>query len=152
MHQFSTCFTVLSIFFLFVLAAPLSFDQALDKRDTQSGTGTWFYDGMGACGYDNSNSDRIVAISSQIYGAGANCNQVSVLACLIPTSHVILQWVYVTNTENEQAAYGMMRDECQSCASGDLDMSIGMFEQLGDLSTGVLPITWYFMPVGWSPP
>ena len=34
MHQFSiVMFTVLSIFFLSVLAAPLPFDQALDKRD-----------------------------------------------------------------------------------------------------------------------
>lgn len=37
MHQFAITFTVLSIFLLSVLAAPLPFDQALGKRDTQYG-------------------------------------------------------------------------------------------------------------------
>ena len=39
--------------------------------------GTWFDVGLGACGEWNVNSDKIVAISSQIYGSGGNCNQVS---------------------------------------------------------------------------
>jgi hypothetical protein len=62
----------------------------------------------------------------------------------------------------------MVRDECQSCAADNLgilrsnffpiqflsnvpDMSQGLFEQLGNLDTGVLSIEWYFMPWGWSP-
>ena len=31
------------------------------------------------------------------------------------------------------------------------DMSPGLFEQIGDLNTGVLSISWYFMPTGWAP-
>ena len=31
------------------------------------------------------------------------------------------------------------------------DMSPGLFDQIGDPNTGVLPISWYFMPVGWAP-
>jgi expansin (peptidoglycan-binding protein) len=34
--------------------------------------------------------------------------------------------------------------------TGVQDMSPGLFEQIGDLSAGVLPISWSFMPVGWS--
>lgn len=32
------------------------------------------------------------------------------------------------------------------------DMSIGLFQQIGDLSTGVLGISWEVMPAGFSPP
>ncbi|KAG8214725.1 RlpA-like double-psi beta-barrel-protein domain-containing protein-containing protein [Butyriboletus roseoflavus] len=112
MHQFTIIFTVLSIFCLSVLAAPLPSDQALGERGERYGRGTWFYDGWGACGFYNANSDLIVAISAQIYGTGANCGQ----------------WVRVTNTQNGNTAFGMMRDECQSCGPQDLDMSIAMFE------------------------
>lgn len=61
----------------------------------------------------------------------------------------------------------MVRDECESCGPDDLgmpmplfwmrsligiqDMSTGLFEQIGDLSTGVLSIAWEYMPSGWSP-
>lgn len=38
--------------------------------------GTWFDVGLGACGDYDTNSDKIVAISSHIYGSGGNCNQV----------------------------------------------------------------------------
>lgn len=57
---------------------------------TTSHQGTWFYDGLGACGYYNTNSDPIVAISAQIYGTGGSCNLVSVLSRAMPVSHVVL--------------------------------------------------------------
>ncbi|KAI9462228.1 RlpA-like double-psi beta-barrel-protein domain-containing protein-containing protein [Boletus coccyginus] len=124
MHPFSVIFTVLSIFFLSVLAAPLPLDQSLAKRS--SGQGTWFYDGLGACGYTNSGSDPIVAISSQIYGSGGYCNK----------------WVSITS--NGKTVSAQVRDECPGCGPGDLDMSIGLFEQFAALSVGVLSITWSF--------
>jgi hypothetical protein len=38
--------------------------------------GTWYEVGLGACGYDDTDSESIVAISAQIYGSGGYCNQV----------------------------------------------------------------------------
>ncbi|KAF9236492.1 RlpA-like double-psi beta-barrel-protein domain-containing protein-containing protein [Melanogaster broomeanus] len=135
MYQLTTLLIVLSAFFLSVLAAPLPDAKSLDKRTTHYGRGTWFNVGEGACGDWNVNSDSIVAISAQIYGSGGNCGQ----------------WVHVTNTANGKSAYGLTRDECESCGAGDLDMSPGLFEQIGDLSTGVLSISWNFEAMGWSP-
>lgn len=80
----------------------------------------------------------------------------------------MFQWVEVTNTANGKTAYGLVRDKCPGCGQYGLggptlhvvagcllirvqDMSIGLFEKLGDLNTGVLPITWHFMPKEWSP-
>ncbi|EIW81336.1 barwin-like endoglucanase [Coniophora puteana RWD-64-598 SS2] len=112
---------------LLVLAVPLPNNVELNKRDYW-GQGTWFNVGEGACGDWNQNSDSIVAISSDIYGDGGSCNQ----------------WVEVTNTQTGASAWGQIRDECPSCDSGSLDMSPGLFQKLGDLSTGVLQIQWNF--------
>jgi len=131
----------LYMFFVAICAAPIPSDetdgiaQALDKRVTHYGQGTWFYPGLGACGYTDGNDDPIVAISADIYGSGGNCDQ----------------WIYITNTDNGHTTYGRTRDECESCAAGSLDMSPSLFEDLGNLDTGVIPIEWSFMPMDWSP-
>ncbi|KAH7913975.1 RlpA-like double-psi beta-barrel-protein domain-containing protein-containing protein [Hygrophoropsis aurantiaca] len=139
MSQIALLFIILFASLFMALAAPMPLDVSsspdLAKRVTHTGRGTWFDVGLGACGENNVNSDSIVAISSAIYGNGGNCGQ----------------YVHVTNTANGKSAYGMTRDECPSCSSGSLDMSPGLFEQIGDLGTGVLEISWNFMSKEWSP-
>ncbi|KAH0839487.1 hypothetical protein J3R83DRAFT_299 [Lanmaoa asiatica] len=114
MHK-SIFITALSAIFLSVPVVPLPFDRALDKR-SYTGRGTWFNDGLGACGYNNNPSDPIVALSTQLYGSGAECNR----------------WVRITNRATGKTAYWH-------------DMSAGLFEQLGTLAEGVLSISWDFM-------
>jgi len=127
--------------FLTIYAAPIALDekvetrQELDKRVAHSGRGTWFYPGLGACGFTDTSSDPIVAISSQRWANGVNCNQ----------------WMMITNTANGKTAYGRTRDECPSCGADSIDMSPALFQQLGSLSTGVLQVTWDFEPMGWAP-
>lgn len=123
-------FSLCAIIFT-VMAAPIP----PSKRTTHSGKGTWFEVGTGACGYTDSDSDPIVAISAQIYGSGSNCDQ----------------WIHITNTDNGYSAYGRTRDECESCSSTSLDMSPGLFEELSTLDTGEIPISWHFMSKDWSP-
>ncbi|EGN98056.1 hypothetical protein SERLA73DRAFT_182923 [Serpula lacrymans var. lacrymans S7.3] len=135
MYSFALFFITLCMSLVATFAAPIDVNSTLEKRITHWGRGTWFNVGLGACGEYNVNSDPIVAISSDIYGSGGNCGQ----------------WVHVTNTATGQSAYGMTRDECPSCAAGSLDMSPGLFEQIGDLNTGVLSISWNFMNKDWSP-
>ncbi|TFK86861.1 hypothetical protein K466DRAFT_491971 [Polyporus arcularius HHB13444] len=107
-----------------VLASPIN----LEKRITHTGRGTWFDVGLGACGKTNVNSDKIVAISSAIYGSGGNCEQ----------------WMHITNTANGKSAYGLVRDECPGCGASDIDMSPSLFEELGSLDTGVLKVSWHY--------
>ncbi|CCM05937.1 uncharacterized protein FIBRA_08176 [Fibroporia radiculosa] len=120
-----------------VSASPVTASTAvLDKRTTHTGRGTWFDVGLGACGYENVNSDPIVAISHDIYGGGGNCNQ----------------WIHITNTANGVSAYGQTRDECMGCDATAIDMSPSLFESLGaDLSVGVLTVEWNFMNKGFDP-
>ncbi|OJA19622.1 hypothetical protein AZE42_03872, partial [Rhizopogon vesiculosus] len=101
---------------------------SLERRTTNTSEGTWYEVGLGACGYNDTDSDPIVAISAEIYGSGGYCNQ----------------WVEITNTDNGKTASGQVRDKCPSCDSGSLDMSFSLFEQLSTLDTGRIPISWYF--------
>ncbi|EIN12950.1 hypothetical protein PUNSTDRAFT_97936 [Punctularia strigosozonata HHB-11173 SS5] len=119
-----------------VSAAPTASNETevLDKRTTHTGQATYFYVGLGACGYTDTDDDAIIAISSDIYGSGGNCNQ----------------WIKITNTDNGNVAYGKTRDSCPGCDSTSLDLSPSLFKQLGDLDDGVLPIKWHFMSKEWS--
>ncbi|KAI0725545.1 RlpA-like double-psi beta-barrel-protein domain-containing protein-containing protein [Fomitopsis betulina] len=109
--------------------------QHFSKRDN-TGDGTYYDTGTGACGYTDSNNDPIVAISHVIYGDGESCNQ----------------WVQITNPANGKSQYGQVRDECEGCAQDDLDMSPSLFQSLGeDLSVGRFQIEWHYMDKDWSP-
>ncbi|THH27880.1 hypothetical protein EUX98_g6315 [Antrodiella citrinella] len=127
-----------SLFCTLCGASPLAVNGTsgtLEKRVTHTGRGTWFNAGLGACGDEDSNDNPIVAISSQIYGSGGNCNQ----------------WMTITNTKNGKVASGKTRDECEGCGKYDIDMSPSLFEQLGSLDTGVLSVSWHFEAKDWSP-
>ncbi|RPD62744.1 hypothetical protein L226DRAFT_568551 [Lentinus tigrinus ALCF2SS1-7] len=106
-----------------VIAAPSSFE----KR-SRTGRGTWFEVGLGACGEYNVDSDKIIALSSDIYSNGKYCNDK----------------VTIKNTANGKTATATVRDECPGCGANDIDMSPSLFEELGDLDTGVLTVTWDF--------
>ncbi|KAF7299603.1 hypothetical protein HMN09_00965700 [Mycena chlorophos] len=138
------------------LATPLPVPQALERRVTHVGRGTW-YDPSGSegnCGYWDSDSSPVVAISLARYDAnnGANCNQASLSSS--PSERVSFprqQWIQITNTANGKVAYGKTRDSCVSCDTSSLDMSPSLFEELAPLSTGEITISWHFMNADWSP-
>ncbi|RPD64630.1 hypothetical protein L226DRAFT_565391 [Lentinus tigrinus ALCF2SS1-7] len=119
------------------LAAPApATPEMLEKRITHSGRGTFFAVGLGACGKVNVDSDHIVAISSSRFGGGGNCDQ----------------FVEIVNKKNGKHAFGLVRDECPGCGSGDLDMSPSLFKVLGaSLDEGVISIDWHFKQKGFKP-
>ena len=57
-------------------AAPTSEGPASIEKRARTGRGTWFDVGLGACGETNVNSDKIIAISADIYGNGGYCGKV----------------------------------------------------------------------------
>jgi len=121
---------------LIVLAACASLLKALVKRDDYQGNATYYETGTGACGYTDSDSDPIVAISHLIYGDGGNCNQ----------------WIQITNPANGQSQYGKVRDECEGCGQHDIDLSPSLFQSLGeDLSGGRFNVDWHYMDKNFSP-
>ncbi|EPS97900.1 hypothetical protein FOMPIDRAFT_55210, partial [Fomitopsis schrenkii] len=97
--------------------------------------GTWFQPGLGACGLENSASDLIVAVSTEIYDnypgyTGGNPNKDPVCKKGI-TAKYKGHSVSVT-----------VVDRCVGCATTDLDLSPAAFERLAPLSAGRIPISW----------
>ncbi|KJA24385.1 hypothetical protein HYPSUDRAFT_136350 [Hypholoma sublateritium FD-334 SS-4] len=126
---------------IITLAAPVPVENGelveLDRRLTRQGRGTWFYPGLGNCGWTNNSNDLILAIGKQLYDRNnaGNCGQ----------------YVQITNTANGKTAYGKTVDSCQSCGDNDIDMSPALFSKIAALSTGQLTVQWHFMNRAWQP-
>lgn len=114
--------------FLFAVAAVLGATSAApaEKRGGRQGRGTWYDTGLGACGWNNVNSDAVIALSPSVYAGGAHCGKT----------------VTVTNVKTGAKATGTVADECPGCGVNDIDMTPGLFQQLGSLDEGVLTVSW----------
>jgi expansin (peptidoglycan-binding protein) len=91
---------------------------------------TFFYQNgnPGACGTVHSDSDFICAIDQARYGDSGNA------------SPLCGQQVQITNTDNGKTVTVTIADDCPTCDnSNSIDLSVGAFEAIGDLSTGLLP-------------
>ncbi|KAG2118444.1 RlpA-like double-psi beta-barrel-protein domain-containing protein-containing protein [Suillus clintonianus] len=102
---------------------------------TQSGQGTFYATGLGACGITNNDSQYIAAVSHLLFDAypgydGVNPNTNPVCNKQV-TAHYGGKSVQVTIT-----------DRCTGCALQDLDFSPSAFTQLADESLGRIDITW----------
>jgi len=99
------------------------------------GQATFFSPNTGACGWDNSASDFIVAMDISMYG-----DQNSV-------SQYCGKQIQITNTQNGNVATAYVADCCPDCENDtSLDMTTGLFDFLsnGDEDEGVFGIAWAF--------
>jgi expansin (peptidoglycan-binding protein) len=101
-----------------------------DAPPEASGEGTYYAaDGTGACSFDASPGDLMVAAMNAVdYNTAAWCG-----ACLAVTGPMGSVTVRVV-------------DKCPECVHGDLDLSPQAFEQIAPLSAGRVPITWHEVP------
>ncbi|KAI0330553.1 hypothetical protein GY45DRAFT_1323494 [Cubamyces sp. BRFM 1775] len=106
---------------------------------TQSGDGTYYATGLGACGITNHDSDYIAAVSHLLFDNypgydGANPNNNPVCNRKIKATY---QGKSVTIT---------VTDRCTGCAVTDLDFSPSAFSQLADFAVGRLhDMTWVWV-------
>ncbi|WVW80293.1 hypothetical protein I302_102271 [Kwoniella bestiolae CBS 10118] len=100
------------------------------RGSTYSGTGTFYYTGLGACGQYSKDSDFMVALNSAQYGGGYPGPQ-----C----------FKGITIQANGKTVSGVtIMDECPTCGYGSLDLSPGLFTQFASEDAGVISITWWF--------
>jgi len=92
----------------------------------QGGQGTYFYPGLGACGWHNGNNDMIVAISQVIYAGGEHCGK------------------YITISARGKTERAKIVDECPGCGENSLDMSPALFKKFAPESVGVFSIKWAY--------
>ncbi|CAA7261997.1 unnamed protein product [Cyclocybe aegerita] len=94
------------------------------------GRATWYYDGVGACGGWNTNTDYVVALApSEYYNNGGHCDK-----------------MIRVNYQGRSITVKVV-DLCPSCGSGAIDLSLAAFQALAPLEMGVINVEWGFI---WS--
>ncbi|KAK7446395.1 hypothetical protein VKT23_004247 [Stygiomarasmius scandens] len=97
------------------------------------GFGTFFYQNgvAGACGTVHSDSDYIVAMDTAQYGDTSK------------QSGLCGKQVQIFNTKNNKSVTCTIADACPTCNNGNsIDLSVGAFQQIADLSEGLINISW----------
>ncbi|KZV77453.1 hypothetical protein PENSPDRAFT_746604 [Peniophora sp. CONT] len=98
---------------------------------TNSGDGTYYETGLGACGWTNTDTDYIVAVSKDLASATDNTNSNPVCGQKITASY------------NGNSVTVEVVDRCEGCDLTSLDFSPSAFTQLADQSVGLLEgMTW----------
>ncbi|KAK7460919.1 DPBB1 domain-containing protein [Stygiomarasmius scandens] len=112
------------MFFKAAALAALSFFPIAAVAQSGGGSATWFHPGLGACGFINTDSDFVVAVSSQIFNSGL-CNR------------------RMNANYQGRSVQVTVVDSCPGCGAGDIDLSPAAFSQLADLSVGrIQPVQW----------
>eukprot|EP01087_Luapelamoeba_hula_P007621 TRINITY_DN185_c0_g1_i1.p1 TRINITY_DN185_c0_g1~~TRINITY_DN185_c0_g1_i1.p1 ORF type:complete len:118 (+),score=21.97 TRINITY_DN185_c0_g1_i1:58-411(+) len=91
-----------------------------------SGRGTWYYPGLGACGWTNNNGQYVVALNAAQWDNKAHCG------------------AKVSISAQGKSVTAEIVDLCPGCPYGGLDMSPATFQALGNLNQGVLNINWNY--------
>ncbi|KAH9476928.1 Papain inhibitor [Psilocybe cubensis] len=92
-----------------------------------NGLATWYYDGIGACGGWNVNTDFIVALNPIDYAGGTKCGKK--IKVNYQGKSIIVQVV----------------DLCPSCGWKAIDLSQSAFQALAPLSQGIIQISWDYI-------
>ncbi|TDL15735.1 barwin-like endoglucanase [Rickenella mellea] len=118
------------VLFLFVAtAAAMTLPEK--RQSTLAGQGTFFNsNAVGACGVFESDSDHIVAVSSQLrqlFGGNAVCGR------------------RITASSGGRSTTVTVTDVCPGCGFLDLDFSPAAFQDLAPLAVGRININWAFV-------
>jgi len=105
----------------------------------QTGDGTYYQPGLGACGISSTSSESIVAVSHIIFDAaqvGPNPNTNPLCGRKI--------WVTreVTPGKKNVSLEVEVVDRCTGCKASDLDFSLSVFEKLADEWQGRVLVSW----------
>ncbi|KAI5926191.1 riboflavine-aldehyde-forming enzyme [Camillea tinctor] len=96
----------------------------LGQAAAYAGDMTYYYPGLGSCGNTNGNGDPVVALSP-LEHAGSCGRMINIHYAGHTTSAIVV-------------------DTCPGCASGSIDVSPTVFNQLSDPAAGRVQVTWEF--------
>jgi len=103
---------------------------------TQTGQGTFYATGLGACGITNTDSDHIAAVSHLLFDNFPGYNGVN------PNTNPLCGRT-VTASYQGKSVVVALTDRCTGCKVTDLDFSPSAFAELADFSIGRLSgVTW----------
>jgi len=88
---------------------------------------------LGACGWESSDSDAIVALSVSLMGSLSSGDvQNSYCGKTITIHH------------GSSTTQAKVVDKCQACAEHDIDVSSSVFSDIADMDSGRVSVTWSF--------
>ncbi|GAA5963745.1 hypothetical protein JCM3765_006836 [Sporobolomyces pararoseus] len=108
-----------------------SSSSSSSSSGSYTGEATFYYQNgvAGACGSVASDSDKVVALQTSMYGSGGYCGKT----------------ITITNTDTGASTTATVADECPGCStSSSIDLSTGAFDAIGSEDTGVLNVSWSF--------
>ncbi|KAK7460896.1 hypothetical protein VKT23_008824 [Stygiomarasmius scandens] len=113
------------MFFKAAALAALSFFPIAAVAQSGTGSATFYHPGtaQGACGMTNTDSDHVVAVSTQIFNNGL-CNK---------NMNVSYQG---------KSVQVKVVDSCPGCGPNDIDLSPSAFSVLADQSVGRIQVDW----------
>lgn len=105
---------------------------------TQTGQGTYYATGLGACGITNHDTDYIAAVSHLLFDAFPGYDDVN------PNANPICNRKVQISYQGKSVSVSIT-DRCEACALTDLDLSVSAFKQIADPSVGRLSdIQWWW--------
>lgn len=108
-------------------AAPAPAQEQKLAARSNSGKATFFEPGLGACGWQSSSGDAIVALTSKMWDGGSHCGK------------------WVTMEHNGAKTSAKIVDECPTCeGNAGLDLSPSQFSHLASQDQGEIDIQWWF--------
>lgn len=114
----------------------LAVSSSEPSGSVQSGEGTYYSTGMGACGVTSQDSDYIIAISHELYDEHDVDNN--------PNHNPLCGRKIRAHYQGKSVDVKVV-DRCEGCAYNDLDFSPSAFTQLADKSLGRIDITWEWL-------
>lgn len=97
-----------------------------------SGDGTYYDVGLGACGFDNVDTDYVCAVSHVLFDAVSTGNSNTNPLC----------GKYITAHNGDSSVVIKVVDRCVGCDEYSLDLSPSAFDQIGSEADGRISITW----------
>ncbi|KAI1825481.1 RlpA-like double-psi beta-barrel-protein domain-containing protein-containing protein [Xylaria intraflava] len=91
-----------------------------------SGNMTWFYPGLGACGWWSNDGQAVVALNPWDWAGGSHCGQ------------------WITIWGNGRTTAGLVVDLCPGCRYGGVDASPAIFDDIISLDVGYTFVDWAF--------
>jgi hypothetical protein len=104
----------------------------------QTGQGTFFDVGLGACGYTNKDTDYVAAVSWRLFDNYPGYDKVN------PNTNPVCGKKITATYQNKPVTITVV-DRCadDTCLVGNLDFSKAAFSQLADFSVGrIYDMTW----------
>ncbi len=118
-------------------AAPIFEALPGSQAPQHVGQGTFFNPGLGACGHTDNDSSLIVALAASDFDEATPNGSPN-------RNPVCGKKIKITRGDRAATStvIATVDDRCQSCQTGDVDMSISVFDQIADPSEGRVPVQW----------